>query len=118
LVIDPDQLNNGYVKTTTAAQNDGIEYKFSAQAGDFDLNLLTVTSAGCGIFTVYVDGVGQGDIDLYSSGAVDNVLGTLEIVTTTSGSHVLGLKVEDKNAEASGYCANVNAWWLTDHPET
>lgn len=110
---DASQYLNGWYIDDSHALNDQVQYKFSHKAGSFTFKLLTATTPGGGIVTVYVDGVSQGTINVYTVGTVYNVTKTLAVAIAKDGEHTLTIKVTAAGAGGDFY-VRLSAWWLTD----
>lgn len=95
-------FNTAFYNSSNAV-NDEIQYKLYHKAGAYTIEIAGITDVDKGISTVSIDGVSQGTIDWYAASIVYNVLKTLPVVFTTSGTHTINLKITSKNTGSSGY---------------
>lgn len=105
-------FNGSFPNSGSGAVNDEIQFKFSQKAGAYTFRLLCQTGLAYAIITIYIDGVSQGTIDLWSAGPnVYNVVKTLAVTIVKDGEHTLNIKATGTTG-GSYYVATVG-WWLT-----
>lgn len=86
---------------------DNVNFKVYLMAGTYTLNYFCFTNANVCISTVAIDGVDKASFDLYSVGAVDNVIKTQAGITvSTSGIKTINVRANSKNVSSSGYQNN------------
>jgi hypothetical protein len=103
LNVDNLAIYNGY-KLSTVAQNNEINYDISLSAGTWDIELLHVTGANQGIYTITLDDIACGTIDGYSAGTAYNVRTSLTgVIVPDPRVYRLKLKMATKNASSANY---------------
>lgn len=83
--------------------NDRYDYNFKLALGNYTLEIVYQTTNFLGVGSFYIDNVKQGDVDFYSSALTSKLISTIPVVVSTSGSHVLSLRIESKNASSTAY---------------
>lgn len=78
-------------------------YEFDLEPGNYTMEVLYQTNNYCGRPSIYIDGVKQGEIDMYSAALVNNVVSTIPVTIVGTEKHTLLLQVEAKNASATAY---------------
>ena len=102
--INSLSIFNGIFLNTSVAQNDRVDFKVYLEAGTYTFIVMGATYSTYGILTLLFDDSSQGTIDLYSAGAVYNVLKSIvNITVTTAGLKTISLKMATKNASSTGY---------------
>lgn len=95
------------VNTAAANANDGDYFilPFVLEAGTYTLKLVGVTNTNYGKTDTYIDGVLQSGAsdDWYSAAGAVNVEKTRTVTVTTSGYHILMIKVNGQNASSTDY---------------
>jgi len=105
-------FNGSFPNAGSGAVNDEIQFKFGQKAGAYTFRLLCQTGLVYAIITIYIDGVSQGTIDLWSAGPnVYNVVKTLAVTIVKDGEHTLNIKATGTTG-GTYYVATVG-WWLT-----
>lgn len=107
------QLYNGLYATSAAAAANGDEFTFGIfiAAGDYTFYHMARSYSSMGKVDWYVDGssVATGR-DWYSSPGAYK-LDSFAVTISTSGYHVVKLKVNGKHASSSDYCVGITKIW-------
>lgn len=103
--INSSSVNNGYRSSALAGNaTSWLEWDVPLGAGDWSLRVIYTSSHDAGIMTFSVDGVDIGSVDTYEPSIVNNRQATLSgIHIHGSGSHVLKVRLDQKNPASSNF---------------
>jgi len=115
-VNNASNKDNGYWTVSPGVLNDPIFHvRLNLLAGGYKINHYAVKGPGSGKFRWYVDNVANDsaqDLDMYAAAAGYNAVIEKELTIPSDGLHSLMLVNVGKNASATGYNLNFNAFSL------
>lgn len=102
-------LYSGY-RESSGAQNAEVGWDIRLAAGTWTVELMHVTGADAGIYTVSLSGADIGTIDGYAAAGANNVLTSITgvAVAVTTLTRRLLIKMSTKNASSSGYAGRIH----------
>lgn len=110
LQILTSQMYNYYYNFDNAI-NTEFEFEALLSQGNYKLKILGAKSNNRGIATFRINGNPIGNIDLYDSSAIFNVVNEISFTANYSGIHTFNIKAESKNSNSSGYILSFTKFW-------
>jgi len=106
----------GFLRNSTGANADEVNYLVGLAAGTYTLRLLFTKTVAGGIVDVYVDGTEEGSIDTYAAAtAFNNVLNIPGIVVAAPAMVVVRVVCDGKHASSTKWQCDLQeyAFWRT-----
>lgn len=107
IAANASAIHNGSMDSA-ATQNNEINFDVILGAGTWTVELMHITAANRGIYTLALTGSDIGTIDGYSASPTYNVRSSItSVAVATSGKKRLRLKMATKNGSSSNYAGSI-----------